>query len=85
MKRIGRVLAILLALAMLLSVTAFAATTTSTWYGYGGDTATHNAAVTSAPTSTSPTITRIDLMPLAAWQLAMVMPYLETTITTSIL
>lgn len=62
MKRIGRVLAILLALAMLLSVTAFAATTTSTWYGYGGDTATHNAAVTSAPTSTSPTITRIDLM-----------------------
>lgn len=62
MKRTGRVLAILLALAMLLSVTAFAATTTSTWYGYGGDTTTHNAAVTSAPTSTSPTITRIDLM-----------------------
>lgn len=47
---------------MLLSVTAFAATTTSTWYGYGGDTTTHKAAVTSAPTSTSPTITRIDLM-----------------------
>ena len=45
MKRTGRVLAILLALAMLLSVTAFAATTTSTWYGYGGDTTTHNAAV----------------------------------------
>lgn len=62
MKRTSRVLAILLALAMLLSVAAFAATTTSTWYGYGGDTATHNAAVTSAPTSTSPTITRIDLM-----------------------
>lgn len=62
MKRTGIVLAILLALAMLLSVTAFAATTTSTWYGYGGDTTTHNAAVTSAPTSTSPTITRIDLM-----------------------
>lgn len=62
MKRTSSVLAILLALAMLLSVTAFAATTTSTWYGYGGDTATHNAAVTSAPTSTSPTITRIDLM-----------------------
>ena len=62
MKRTGSVLAILLALAMLLSVTAFAATTTSTWYGYGGDTTTHNAAVTSAPTSTSPTITRIDLM-----------------------
>lgn len=62
MKRTGRVLAILLALAMLLSVTTFAATTTSTWYGYGGDTTTHNAAVTSAPTSTSPTITRIDLM-----------------------
>lgn len=62
MKRTGRILAILLALAMLLSVTAFAATTTSTWYGYGGDTTTHNAAVTSAPTSTSPTITRIDLM-----------------------
>lgn len=62
MKRTGRVLAILLVLAMLLSVTAFAATTTSTWYGYGGDTTTHNAAVTSAPTSTSPTITRIDLM-----------------------
>ena len=62
MKRTGRVLAILLALAMLLSVTAFAATTTSTWYCYGGDTTTHNAAVTSAPTSTSPTITRIDLM-----------------------
>ena len=31
-------------------------------YGYGGDTTTHNAAVTSAPTSTSPTITRIDLI-----------------------
>lgn len=62
MKRTGRVLAILLALAMLLSVTAFAATTTSTWYGYGGDTTTHNAAVTSAPTRTSPTVTRIDLM-----------------------
>ena len=62
MKRTGRVLAILLALAMLLSVTAFAATTTSTWYGYGGDTTTHNAAVTSAPTSTSPTVTRIDLL-----------------------
>lgn len=61
MKRTGRVLAILLALAMLLSVTAFAAATTSTWYGYGGDTTTHNAAVTSAPTSTSPTVTRIDL------------------------
>ena len=61
MKRTGRVLATLLALAMLLSVTAFAATTTSTWYGYGGDTTTHNAAVTSAPTSTSPTVTRIDL------------------------
>lgn len=62
MKRTSRVLAILLALAMLLSVTAFAAAATSTWYGYGGDTTTHNAAVTSAPTSTSPTITRIDLM-----------------------
>ena len=61
MKRTGRVLAILLALAMLLSVTAFAAAATSTWYGYGGDTTTHNAAVTSAPTSTSPTVTRIDL------------------------
>lgn len=61
MKRTGRVLAILLALAMLLSVTAFAAASTSTWYGYGGDTTTHNAAVTSAPTSTSPTVTRIDL------------------------
>ena len=62
MKRTSRVLAILLALAMLLSVAAFAATTTSTWYGYGGDTTTHNAAVTSAPTRTSPTVTRIDLM-----------------------
>lgn len=62
MKRTSRVLAILLALAMLLSVAAFAATTTSTWYGYGGDTTTHNAAVTSAPISTSPTVTRIDLM-----------------------
>lgn len=61
MKRTSRVLAILLALAMLLSVAAFAATTTSTWYGYGGDTTTHNAAVTSAPISTSPTVTRIDL------------------------
>lgn len=62
MKRTGRVLAILLALAMLLSVTAFAAAATSTWYGYGGDTTTHNAAVTSAPTSNSPTVTRIDLL-----------------------
>lgn len=62
MKRTGRVLAILLALAMLLSVTAFAITPTSTWYGYGGDTTTHNAAVESAPIDEDVTVTRIDLM-----------------------
>lgn len=62
MKRTSRVLAILLALAMLLSVTAFAATTTSTWTGYGGDNTTHNAAVTSAPTKTSATVAKIDLL-----------------------
>lgn len=45
MKRTSRVLAILLALAMLLSVTAFA-----TWNVYGGDN-THNAKVDTAPTT----------------------------------
>ena len=48
MKRTSRVLAILLALAMLLSVTAFAA-----WNVYGGN-YKHNAVVENAPTSTTP-------------------------------
>ena len=55
MKRTGKVLAILLALAMLLSVTAFAA-----WDVYGGND-NHNSVVTSAPTSASPSVTSIDL------------------------
>lgn len=55
MKRTGKVLAILLALAMLLSVTAFAA-----WDVYGGN-YNHNSVVTSAPTSASPSVTSIDL------------------------
>lgn len=45
MKRTSRVLAILLALAMLLSVTAFAA-----WDVYGGND-NHNSVVTNAPTN----------------------------------
>ena len=55
MKRTSRVLAILLALAMLLSVTAFAA-----WDVYGGN-ANHNSVVTGAPTSANPSVTAIDL------------------------
>lgn len=55
MKRTSRVLAILLTLAMLLSVTAFAA-----WDVYGGND-NHNSVVTSAPTSASPSVTSIDL------------------------
>lgn len=49
MKRTSRVLAILLALAMLLSVTAFAA-----WDVYGGN-ANHNSVVTSAPMTATTT------------------------------
>lgn len=49
MKRTSRVLAILLALAMLLSVTAFAAANTS-WLMYGGD-LNHTSNVSGAPTS----------------------------------
>lgn len=49
MKRTSRVLAILLALAMLLSVTAFAA-----WDVYGGN-ANHNSVVDSAPTTATTT------------------------------
>lgn len=49
MKRTGKVLAILLALAMLLSVTAFAA-----WDVYGGN-ANHNSVVTNAPTTATTT------------------------------
>lgn len=49
MKRTSRVLAILLALAMLLSVTAFAA-----WDVYGGND-NHNSVVTSAPTTATTT------------------------------
>ena len=55
MKRTSRVLAILLALAMLLSVTAFAA-----WNGYGGSD-NHNSVVESAPTSTNPTMGMLSL------------------------
>ena len=49
MKRTSRVLAILLTLAMLLSVTAFAA-----WDVYGGN-ANHNSVVTNAPTTATTT------------------------------
>ena len=55
MKRTSRVLAILLALAMLLSVTAFAA-----WDVYGGN-ANHNSVVSGAPTNANPSVTSIDL------------------------
>lgn len=55
MKRTSRVLAIFLALAVLFSVTAFAA-----WDVYGGN-AKHNSVVTGAPTSTTPSVTSIDL------------------------
>lgn len=54
MKRTGRVLAILLALAMLLSVSAFAA-----WNGIGGAWDTHNGKVTTAPTDAAPTVAKI--------------------------
>lgn len=54
MKRTGRVLAILLALAMLLSVSAFAA-----WNGIGGAWDTHNGKVTTAPTAAAPTVAKI--------------------------
>lgn len=54
MKRTGRVLAILLALAMLLSVSAFAA-----WNGIGGAWDTHNGKVTTAPTAATPTVAKI--------------------------
>lgn len=54
MKRTGRVLAILLALAMLLSVSAFAA-----WNGIGGAWRTHNGTVTTAPTAAAPTVAKI--------------------------
>lgn len=55
MKRTSRVLAILLTLAMLLSVTAFAA-----WDVYGGN-ANHNSVVSGAPTNANPSVTSIDL------------------------
>lgn len=48
MKRTSRVLAILLALAMLLSVTAFATETAASWSVFGGN-ADHNAVVGKAP------------------------------------
>ena len=48
MKRTSRVLAILLALAMLLSVTAFAADKTTVWPVYGSN-ANHNSVVDGAP------------------------------------
>lgn len=54
MKRTGRVLAILLALAMLLSVSAFAA-----WNGIGGAWDTHNGKVTTAPTAATRTVAKI--------------------------
>ena len=54
MKRTGRGLAILLALAMLLSVSAFAA-----WNGIGGAWDTHNGKVTTAPTDAAPTVAKI--------------------------
>lgn len=54
MKRTGRVLAILLALAMLLSVSAFAA-----WNGIGGAWRTHNGTVTTAPTAAARTVAKI--------------------------
>lgn len=55
-KRSIRVLATVLALAMALSVSAFAA-----WNGIGGAWISHNGVVTDAPTTT-PTVAKIDLM-----------------------
>ena len=60
MKRTSRFLAILLTLALLFSVTALATTTTSAWPVYGGNDK-HNSVVTSAPTKSKPTVTRIGL------------------------
>ena len=59
MKRTSKVLAILLALAMLLSVTAFAANKTTVWPVYGSN-ANHNSVVDGAPTSAT-SVTGIDL------------------------
>lgn len=59
MKRTSSVLAILLALAMLLSVTAFAADKTTVWPVYGSN-ANHNSVVDGAPTSAT-SVTGIDL------------------------
>lgn len=56
-KRMTRVLVMVLVLAMVLSVSAFAA-----WNGIGGPWDTHNGTVTEAPTSSSPTIAKIDLL-----------------------
>lgn len=56
MKRTGRILALVLALAMLFSVTVFA-----DWTVYGGND-NHNSVVTEAPTSTSPTVKEINLL-----------------------
>lgn len=56
MKRTGRILALVLALAMLFSVTVFA-----DWTVYGGNN-NHNSVVTEAPTSTSPTVKEINLL-----------------------
>lgn len=54
MKKTSRILAILLALVMLFSVTALAVTVSSSWPVYGGN-ANHNSVVTNAPTTATAT------------------------------
>jgi hypothetical protein len=56
MKKVSRIFAIVLCLAIVLSVTAFA-----NWTTFAGNN-NHNAVVTSSPTSTTPSITEIALM-----------------------
>lgn len=77
MKRTSRVLAILLALAMLLSVTAFATETAASWSVFGGN-ADHNAVVGKAPT-TDVTVTALKLLkPDSGWDGVDTVPLMQT-------
>lgn len=77
-KRPTRVFALVLALAMALSVSALA-----NWTSYGRD-GTHNAVVNSAPTSGSPSITQISLLnPNTGWDGVDNVPLMRTVGTGS--
>lgn len=77
MKRTSKVLAILLALAMLLSVTAFATETAASWSVFGGN-ADHNAVVGKAPT-TDVTVTALKLLkPDSGWDGVDTVPLMQT-------